>query len=266
MPPTRSRTAIPERVSASIESAEPFSCPPCPARRPRCSAATAERAPRAAPRARHPRADDRARAVPRRAGVGVHHRRHRLHPGQGIGGVLPARADLAIPHRHAVDAAVRRRALRHHGAAVGHAHQLGGRAAGRDPARHHHRDLPLRVRAVPAARDREAVPRAARRRADHRLRLLRAAVRHAAAAEDLSRAAGLQPALGGHRDGHHDHPVRELDLGGRDARGADEPARGLLRDGRDALPDRGQGGGAGGVLRHRRGLHPRASRARWARP
>ena len=69
-----------------------------------------------------------------------------------------------------------------------------------------------RVRAVPAARDRQAVPRAARRRADHRLRLLRAAVRHAAAADDLSRAAGLQPALGRHRDGHHDHSVRELDL------------------------------------------------------
>ena len=27
-----------------------------------------------------------------------------------------------------------------------------------------------------------------------------------------------------------------------------------------------QRGGAGGVLRHRLGLHPRASRARWARP
>ena len=61
-------------------------------------------------------------------------------------------------------------------------------------------------------------------------------------------------------------PVRQLDLGGRDARGADEPARGLLRDGRDALPDRG----ARWWCRRRSPASPRptssASRARWARP
>ena len=42
------------------------------------------------------------------------------------------------------------------------------------------------------ARDRQAVARAAGRRADHRLRLLRAAVRHAAAADIYPDAAGLQ--------------------------------------------------------------------------
>ena len=36
------------------------------------------------------------------------------------------------------------------------------------------------------------------------------------------RAARLQPALGRHRDGHHDHSLRQLALRGRDARGADD--------------------------------------------
>ena len=51
-------------------------------------------------------------------------------------------------------------------------------------------------------------------------------------------AARLQPALRRPRHGHHDHPLRQLVSRGRDARGADGAARGLLRDGRDALPDR----------------------------
>jgi len=123
--------------------------------------------------------------------------------------------------------------------------------------------LAIAIPLGPGARGGEALPRAPRRRADHRLRLLRAALRDAVATEDLSRPARVQPALGRHRHGHHDHSLRELDLGGRDARGADEPARGLLRDGSDALPDRDQGGGAGGVLGHRLGVQ---SRAPWARP
>ena len=36
--------------------------------------------------------------------------------------------------------------------------------------------------------------------------------------------AGLQRAGGGHRDGHHDHPLRVVVGRGCDARGADEPA------------------------------------------
>ena len=61
-------------------------------------------------------------------------------------------------------------------------------------------------------------------------------------------------------------PYVSLAVRGRDARGADEPARGLLRDGRDPLPDRGRGGRA----RPHSRASPRptswASRAPSARP
>ena len=60
-----------------------------------------------------------------------------------------------------VDAAVRRCPLRHHGAAVGHADQLGRRAGGGDSAGHHHRDLPVRVRRPQDARDAQADARTA---------------------------------------------------------------------------------------------------------
>src|SRR5690606_22879782 len=83
---------------------------------------------------------------PRRVGVGAHDCRHRLRARQRVGRVLPPRAALGLPDRYAVDAAVRRRALRHPCAAVRNADQLAGRALGRDPARNDHRDLPLRVR------------------------------------------------------------------------------------------------------------------------
>jgi hypothetical protein len=103
------------------------------------------------------------------------------------------------------------------------------------------------------------------RRADHRLRLFRPALRHAAAAE-ISPAARLQPAVGGPGDGHHDHPDGELHRRGRHARGADEPARGRLRDGRHAPAD----GRCAWSCRRPSPASWRptssASRARWARP
>jgi hypothetical protein len=67
-------------------------------------------------------------------------------------------------------------------------------AAGGHAARHDHRDLPQRVRRAAHARDRQADAGAAGRRADRRLRLLRAAHRHAAAAEIHAGPARLQHA------------------------------------------------------------------------
>ena len=61
-----------------------------------------------------------------------------------------------------------------------------------------------------AARDRQAGAGAAQRGADGGLRLLRAAVRHALAAEAHSRACPASTCSRGHRDGHHDHPLRQL--------------------------------------------------------
>jgi hypothetical protein len=53
----------------------------------------------------------------------------------------------------------------------------------------------------------------------------------------LPRAARLQHALGRPGDGHHDRPLCEFAVGRRDARGADEHARSVVRDGRDAPAD-----------------------------
>ena len=100
---------------------------------------------------------------------------------------LRARVDQGLPDRHDVDAAVRRRALRHPAARFGHADRNLRRAARRHPARHDHRDLPFRIRDAPDARDRQADPGAAGRRADGRLRLFRAVDGHAGAAETDSR-------------------------------------------------------------------------------
>ena len=122
----------------------------------------------------------RGGALLRGVRVGAHDRGHRLRSGEGERPLLQPRTPLAVPHRHAVDTALRRCALRHHGAAVGHDHQLRGRSSGRRPARHDDRDLPFRVRDAAGARDCQADPRAPRRRADDRLRLLRAPLRHSA--------------------------------------------------------------------------------------
>ncbi|CAA9439596.1 MAG: Phosphate transport system permease protein PstC, partial [uncultured Ramlibacter sp.] len=89
------------------------------------------------------------------------------------------------------------------------------------------------------------------------LRVLRAAGGHAPDPDGLSRPAHLQRAVGGHRDGHHDHPVRVLPVRGRHARRPDEPARGRLCDGLHPFPDRDPRRGAGGVLRDRIRVHPR---------
>ena len=72
-------------------------------------------------------------------------------------------------------------------------------------------------------------------RADDRLRLLRAALRHADPAGADPVAARLQPAVGGPRHGHHDRPLRRFDLRGRDAGGADVAARRLFAMGATRL-------------------------------
>ena len=133
------------------------------------------------------------------------------------------------------------------------------------PLGHDHRDLSERVRAASRARDRQAGARAARRRADRRVRLLRADDGDAGAAEADAGAAGLQHAVGRPRDRHHDHSVRRLGQRRRDARRAALHARRHLRDGRDALADRDARRRARRVLRHWPPPSSSASRARSAR-
>src|SRR5688572_20009890 len=83
------------------------------------------------------------------------------------------------------------------------------------------------------------------------------AVRDAAAPDGFPYAARVQPAVGGARDGHHDHSLRELAVGRRNARGADGAQGRLLRDGCDALPDRRLRRGSGRDVGDCRRLHPR---------
>ena len=137
----------------------------------------------------------------------------------------------------------------------------------RDPAGHHHRDLPVRVRAVQACA-----------RSPSRSSSCSAACRPSSTA--TSRCCSSRRCCSGStpscRASTCSRPGIVMGImiipyvssisRGRDARGADEPARRLLRDGRDALPDRDPGGGAGGVLGHRRRPTSSASRARSARP
>ena len=107
----------------------------------------------------------------------------------GVAAILQGRAAQGLPDRHDVDSALRRAAVRRPAARRGNAGDDAGRARCRDPGGNDHRDLPERVRAVSPPRDDQAGARAARRRADRRLRLLRADDRDAAPAEAHSRAA-----------------------------------------------------------------------------
>ena len=66
---------------------------------------------------------------------------------------------------------------------AGHLDEFGRRAVDRDSARHHHRDLPVRIRRPQDARSDEAAARTAERHPDHHLRLFRAPVRHPDAAK-----------------------------------------------------------------------------------
>jgi phosphate transport system permease protein len=117
---------------------------------------------------------------------------------------------LGLPDRHAMDAAVRRRPLRHHGAAVGHPGQSVRRAGGRHPAGHHHRHLPVRVRAF-----------SVREVAKPLLELLGGVPTIVYGYFALLFVTpllqkiypglpGFNAALGRPGDGHHDHPLREL--------------------------------------------------------
>ena len=126
----------------------------------------------------------RSAPVHRRGVVGPDHTRHRRRPDVRVVGVLPARLAARVPDRHGVDAAVRQSAS--YGIlplVAGTLVDDPGRPARGDPRRHDHRDLPERVRAAQGPRDPQAGARTAQRRADRGVRLLRAAVRHAAASE-----------------------------------------------------------------------------------
>ena len=105
--------------------------------------------------------------------------------------VLRRRPDRRLPVRDEVDAAVRRRpaVLRRAPAGLGHALPDRHRPARGDPASGScSRHLPGGVRAAPRAQGRQAGARGARRRADDRLRLLRADVLHARGAAQRARA------------------------------------------------------------------------------
>ena len=121
--------------------------------------------------------------------VGADDARDRLLAAERDDRVLRRRADRRLPVRHQVDAAVRRRpaVLRRAAADLGHAlpdrHRPDRGDPGRDPLGH----VPVGVRAAPRAQGRQAGARAARRRADDRLRLLRAHVLHARGAAQRAR-------------------------------------------------------------------------------
>ena len=202
----------------------------------------------------------------RRLGLGVRHDRHRLRPGQRVGPVLPARVAVGLPHRHAVDAALRRRPLRHHGAAVGDAHAARSwRCWSRSrSARSSRSTCPSSRRS--RARDRQAVPRAARRRSR---RSSTATSRCCSSRRSCRR---IYPELPGFNmlaaglvmgimiipyvSSISEDAMRAVPMSLREgsyAMGATRFQTAVTR------------GRAGGVLRHRRGLHPRRSRARSAR-
>ena len=143
---------------------------------------------RAAQAAASSREGDRVPPVPGGARLGFDDARHRRHPGVRVGRVLPAR--LARGTSSPIRSGRRCSPMPHYGIMP----LLSGTLTS---------SVVALVVAIPLgtiiaiylsefapftrARDRQAVPGAAGRRADHRLRLLRAAVRDAAAAADLSR-------------------------------------------------------------------------------
>ena len=95
---------------------------------------------------------------------------------------------LGVPHRHRVDAALRDPALRHLPLVARHAAHLGASRWSWRCRSGCWRHLPERVRARPRAPRGQADARDPRRRADGRLRLLRAHLRHAAPAAVAARA------------------------------------------------------------------------------
>ncbi|MCK7502226.1 MAG: hypothetical protein MZW92_79235 [Comamonadaceae bacterium] len=141
------------------------------------------------------------------------------------------------------------------------------RACGGDPAGHHHRDLPVRVRAASGCA-----------RSPSRSSSCWAACRPSSTAtsrccssrrccrRSIPGLPGFNLLSAGLVMGIMIIPYVSSLSRGRDARGADGAARGLLRDGRDALAD----GAPGGRCRRRSRASPRptssASRAPSARP
>ena len=127
------------------------------------------------------------------------------------------------------------------------------------------RDLPERVRATPGARDRQADPGAARRGADGRVRLFRAAVRDAAPAEVHPELPGFNMLSAGLVIGIMIMPY--VSSVSEDAMRAVPMlyARRLVRDGRDAVPDGVARRGPWRVLRSSPRHTSSASRARSAK-
>ena len=141
--------------------------------------------------------------------------------------------------------------LRHQDPARGEHHRHRRRHGRRRAHRPGRRDLPLRVRQAARAAGAQAGARDHRRRAQRRHRVLRAHVhlaRHHPAPEQRHPAADV--VRGRPRGGDPHHPDRGVGLGGRDAVGAELPARSLLRHGRQEDHDRRAGGVA------RRGVRP----------
>ena len=207
---------------------------------------------RASRRVRH-----RADAVSLRGRLDSGHGRHR--PGAAVrdGGVPARGADHRVPVRHRLDAALFRQALRRAAARRRHAADIRDRDGRRAAGRPSDRDLPERVRHRPGAAHRAAGAGGPGRRADRRVRLLRAAVRHAAAAVVRARPRRLQRAEPRHRHGHHDPAARLVAVRGRAPQRAERAARRRVRAGRDAHAGVAARRRAGGVLGNFRRGHSR---------
>ena len=144
------------------------------------------------------------------------------------------------------------------------AHRPDRRDPGRDPLGH----VPVGVRAAARAQGRQAGARDARRRADDRVRLLRAHVLHAGGAAQRARPRRqpVQRALGGHHPRHPRRPDDRHARRGLDVGRAAVAARGLGRPRRQPRADRDPRRLPGRAVGHRRRARARARRARSARP
>ncbi len=164
-----------------------------------------------------------------------------------------------VPHRDLVDAAVPaeelRRAPAHHRNAVDDGH----RAVGGDPDRARRGHLPVGVRLDAHPQDLQAHARAAGRCAVGGLRPLRRGLRRPGRAQRVARHRGrhVLRALRRARPRRDDHSHGRVAVGGRDVRGAEVAARGVLRPGCE--PD---AHGAAGRLPGRHLGHRRRDRAR----
>ena len=177
------------------------------------------------------RGPDQGAADPGGADLGAHDHRDRDRAAARDDRLLRRGRGLGVPVRRQVDAAVQAGQLRRPPArdrdVPDHVHRDGGRYA----ARPRRRDLPVRVREAARAQDDQADPRAARGRADDRVRLLRSDLLHAEHPPGPAAREGqhLQRARGRDHHGLPDHPDGRVGRRGRDVGGPAVAARGRLR-------------------------------------